>query len=115
GPQAAITLKKQTVSISRNYSRNVAGHDLLGKVRVIVRTVTQLAISVVSHGPQAAVVLQKQAVEVASGNRCDVAGYNLLWNIDSRVRNAETPPPQPAITISAHTPEAAVTFKKQAE
>ena len=42
--------------------RDIAGHNLLGKVGIVVSAVAQLAIAVVAHGPQAAVALEKQAV-----------------------------------------------------
>ena len=72
GPQTAVALKQQAVEPSGGNRCDAAGHNLLGKVGVIVAAISgavaQLAIVVVAHGPQTAVALEKQAVAVSCSN-----------------------------------------------
>src|SRR5208283_3712771 len=81
GPQTAVALEKQAVVPSSGNRRDVAGHNLLGKVAVVESAVAQLASAVVAHGPQTAVALEKQAVGNSGSNRRDVASHNLLRNV----------------------------------
>ena len=79
GPQAAVALEKQAVEFSCGNRRDVAGHNRLGPVGVVLSAVAQLAIKIVAHGPQTAVALEKQAVEASCGN----LGYGLRSAGDS--------------------------------
>src|ERR1017187_5328894 len=85
GPQTAVALEKQAVEYSCGNRRDVAGHNLFGKVGIVIvvisAAVAHLAKVVVAHGPQTAIALEKQAVVASCGNRRDVAGHNLFGKV----------------------------------
>ena len=72
GPQTVVALEQQAVEPSGGNRCDAAGHNLLGKIGVVVAAISgavaQLAIVVVAHGPQTAVALEKQAVAVSCSN-----------------------------------------------
>jgi len=94
--------------------RDVAGHNLLGKVGGGVSAVAQLAIIVVAHGTQTAVALEKQAVVSSCSNRRDVAGHNLLGKVGVVVAAISGAVAQLAKIVVAHGPQTAVALEKQA-
>src|SRR5208282_247608 len=127
GPQAAIGLDKKAVTgvfgkrsiwntvASCSNCRDVAGHNLLWLVGVVVSAVAQLARIVETHGPQTAVAFDKQAVVIPCGNRRDIGGHNLLGQVGGVERwKTVSTVAQLAIIVVAHGPQTAVALEKQA-
>ena len=62
GPEAAVRLEEETVSMACGDLRDARGDDLYGGVPRRRGAVAQLAVAVVSHGVEAAVRLQEEAM-----------------------------------------------------